>query len=140
MARKVKIVKIEKEGRDFAKVFRITEMPSLQAEKWAMRALQGLIQSGVDVPENFAAMPMAQMASVGIKALGGIPLDILDPLMDQVMACVEYIPNPSKPDFALPLGVDDNDIEEVATRIQLKKETLFLHIGFFTTEADPTSE
>ena len=52
MARKTKRVTITAEGRDKGKTFLITELPADQAERWAIRALLALIQSGAVISED----------------------------------------------------------------------------------------
>ena len=39
-------------GRDSDRVYRITEMSALKAEKWALRALWGIAGAGVEIPDN----------------------------------------------------------------------------------------
>ena len=46
MARKTKTLTIES-GRDVGKTFLITEMPLLQADRWAQQALFALAKSGI---------------------------------------------------------------------------------------------
>lgn len=140
MARKIKTITISANGRDKNKVFRITEMPALKAERWALRALQALAASGVELPDNFNAMPLAQMANIGIRALANVPFEVAEPLLEEMMECVEFVPNPKKPDFALALGIQEDAIEEVSTSLLLRKETLLLHVGFFTDAEAPISE
>lgn len=140
MARKVKDVVISANGRDKNKMFRITEMPALKAERWALRALQALAASGVELPEGFSSMPLAQMANIGIRALANVPFDIAEPLLEEMMQCVEFVPNHKKPDFTLKLDIQEDTIEEISTSLLLRKETLMLHVGFFTAEEGQTSE
>lgn len=139
MARQTKLVRITAKGRDNGKTFRIREMAALQAERWALRALHALAGSGVELPDNLGQMPMAQLAALGLKALSGVPFEVAEPLLDEMMACVSYVPNPQKPDAEIALNMADDIIEEVTTAMQLRKETFMVHIGFFTEEEPPTT-
>jgi hypothetical protein len=55
------------------------------------------------------------------------------PLLAEMMDCVKIIPNPSEPNVMRPLVADD--IEEVRTRIELRKAILELHMGFSFADA-----
>lgn len=123
MARRTQVVTIEdKDSRDIGKSFLITEMPSEQSEWWAFRALQGIL--GGDAEVNFNA-PLAQLAAQSFKALAGIPWSMAKPLMDEMMGCVKVsLPGNASRDLL------DSDIEEVSTRLQLRRAVFELHTGF----------
>ena len=130
MARKTATVTISEDGRDSGKTFFLREMPATQAEKWAIKALIALSKSGVDVPEDIAESGMAGIALIGLKALSGINFSDAEPLLDEMFQCIQLIPDPNRPQVMR--GLIDDDIEEVRTRLQLRKEVLMLHINFFT--------
>ena len=130
MARKTATVTIAEDGRDSGKTFFLREMPATQAEKWAIKALIALSKSGVDVPEDIAESGMAGIALIGLKALSGINFSDAEPLLDEMFQCIQLIPDPNRPQVMR--GLIDDDIEEVRTRLQLRKEVLMLHINFFT--------
>lgn len=129
--RKTKVVTITDEGRDKGKQFLLTEMPASRAEKWAVRALLALARSGVDVPDNLVLTGMAGLMEVGLLALRGISFSDAEPLLDEMIGCVMVMPDPiGNPTFARNLIEDD--IEEVATRVQLRSEVFSLHTDFFS--------
>ncbi len=128
MARKVKTLVVDQEGRDKGKHFLLTEMPAAQSEKWAMRALLALGRSGLDVPDDIAETGMAAIAAFGIKAIGSLEFDAAEPLMDEMLECVTIIPDPAKPNVMR--NLIDDDIEEVKTFAFLRSEVLELHTGF----------
>lgn len=130
MARKQSTVRIADEGRDQGKVFLLTELSAMRAEKWAARALFALAKGDVELPENFAGLGMAELARLGIDALAHVPWELAEPLFDEMWSCVVLIPDPSKP--IVTRALIEDDIEEVKTRIQLRKEVLNLHLDFFT--------
>lgn len=133
MARKVITVAIDKPGRDFGKTFVLTEMSAVRAEKWAIRALLALMAGNPDIPDNIASLGLAGLAMIGIQALGGLDPLVAEPLLDEMMACVTFRPDPSK-EFIRPLVVDgvNDDIEDVKTLLLLRKKILELHVEFFT--------
>jgi len=138
MARRTREVVIGQDGgRDAGKRFLLTEMPASRAERWAMRALSAMIRADVDIPENLASAGMAGLAAVSLKALSAIPQDEADLLMAEMMACVAYIPDPSAPMVTRSPPWDD-DIEEVATRLELRRQVVELHTGF-SLAADPST-
>ena len=138
MARKTKRVTITAEGRDKGKTFLITELPADQAERWAIRALLALIQSGAVISEDALHAGMASLASIGISALGGLTWEAAQPLLDEMFACVQY-------EHKAGLGAQDimegvsSQIEEVATRLSLRLDVFELHLGFSLPEEPPTS-
>lgn len=130
--RKTKTVSIDAEGRDRGKTFLITEMPAAQAERWAMRALMAVADAGIDLPESAASAGMAGVAAIGIRAIFRIPFEKAEPLMNEMMGCVQFVWDKRK-NLTRPLvddGTDEDDIEEVATRLLLRSEVFELHTGF----------
>jgi hypothetical protein len=120
-------------GRDKGKVFVLTELPASQAEAWAMRALLALTNAGVDIPVGFERMGMAGMAQVGIRALGGLKWEVAEPLLAEMWQCVQFQPDPSKPNILRP--VFEEDIEDISTRIKLRAEVWKLHADFLKAVA-----
>lgn len=128
MALKTSTVTIQDDGRDRGKVFLITEMPAWQAEKWAIRLMQGATRAGLDVPANIVSQGMLSVAYYGITAIASMRWEDAEPLLDEVMACIKIIRDPSRPDMVFDLLL--TDIEEVATRLHLRAEVFKLHTNF----------
>jgi hypothetical protein len=116
------------DGRDQGKLFLITEMSATQGEEWAMRAMLALMQSDVDVPEDFLELGMAALAQMGLRSLSKIKWELAKPLMQELMDCIQIIPDPHKTHVVRPLI--ESDIEEIVTRATLKWEVLNLHVDF----------
>ena len=133
MARKTIDITITEEGsRDIGKVYHLTEMPAAQAERWALRAFQALARSGVDLGELMDS-GMQGLAVAGFRAFAFLPFQEAEPLLTEMMQCVQFKPNPN----ALRPLVDD-DIEEIRTRIQLRAEVLKLHTDFLNAGGTST--
>lgn len=128
MARKTATVTIEAEGRDLGKVFLLREMPASQAEKWAARAFLAMARSGIDIPDDLAGAGLAGIAAVGLKAIGGLGFAEAEPLMDEMFACIQIIPDPARP--AVVRALVESDTEEISTRLRLRKEVFGLHVDF----------
>lgn len=128
MARKIKTVEIEAEGRDKGKVFVLTEMPASRSEEWAVRVFQGMARSKIDVSPELSRSGLAGIAVLGLHALAGLSFDDLKPLMAEMFACIQIRPNPREPKVVRDLIEDD--IEEVKTRLKLRDEVFELHTGF----------
>lgn len=129
MARKTKTITIDQENRDKGKVFVITEMPSAQGEAWAMRVFLALAGAGIDIPEDIASSGLAGVASMGIKALGALRWEVAEPLLAEMMDCVKIL----SPDGKIERKPLQDEIEEISTRLMLRKEVLGLHLDFFST-------
>lgn len=124
MARRTKVFKIDDaKSRDNGREYLITEMYAEDAEWWAFQVLQALLGEDADIDFN---APLAQMARQGLAALGKLPPEKAKPLLDKMMTCVSVkLPNSNESRDMLA-----GDIEEVKTRILIRKEVLELHIGF----------
>ena len=122
-------------GRDSGKEFHITEMSATKAENWAIKAILAVGNAGVEIPENLASQGMAGLLAVGYMNLLKIPFDSAKPLLDEMMDCVQFVPSPS---IRRPLIEDD--IEEVRTRLLLRKAIWNLHLDFFLSESKSTLE
>ncbi len=127
MARREQEVTILEEGRDKDKVFVIKEMSATEAEDWAARAFLALAHSGIDIGETDPATGMAGIAVLGFKALSGVEYNELKYLMAEMFKCVKIKPNPLSP---LVRSLQEEDIEEVSTRFNLRMEVFALHTGF----------
>lgn len=124
MGRKTIEILIEDEGRDKGKRFIIREMPASQAEKWAARAFLALTKSGIEVPDDVISRGMVGIVTLWIQAFSGVPWETAEPLLDEMFRCVQ---------IRMPQVIRDlveDDIEEVATRVRLRKEVLKLHVDF----------
>lgn len=130
MARKTKTIIIPKaEGnRDSGKTFLITEMSAAASEKWALRALGAIANSGMEIPAELMQLGMGTLVAVGFKGLLTMQFDDAEPLLDEMMACIAILPDPKNPNVQRP--VDDEDIEDVTTRLLLRSEVFELHTGF----------
>lgn len=124
--RKIARLVISSEGRDKGKNFLLTEMPAMRAEKWAIRLLLALTRAGIEVPEGEGMAAVAQI-NFNPTIFGKIHYADANPLLDEMMGCVEFIPDPSN-NVARPLM--EEDIEEVLTLFKIRMEVIALHTGF----------
>lgn len=145
MARRTKLVTITSEGRDKSKSFLITEMPAYNAEKWAYKTLLALSRGGFELPPGIFEAGMAGLAAVvpyllviGFRSLHAARWEELEGLLDEMMGCIQYKP----PQLELPaqdLRADTtSQIEEIRTRVELRKEVLMLHVSPFDLAAFQT--
>lgn len=113
---------VAQDGRDAGRVYRITEMSARQTEIFAARLLFALMNAGVEVPENGG---LADLLGLEMSAFARLRFDQVAPLFDEMMGCVKYVPTPSMPNVVRPLI--DEDIDEVSTRLKLRKAVFDLH-------------
>jgi hypothetical protein len=137
MARKILKLKITDEGRDLGKTFVLTEFAARKGHQWATRAIFGIMNAGITIPDNIATAGFAGIAAIGVKALGNVPAHVAEPLLDELLTCVEFMPDSARPEVVRSL-IDD-DIEEVATIFKLQKEVLALHVDFLKGASALTS-
>lgn len=133
--RKVENVVVPFAGRDQGKIFRITEMPAAQAEKWALRFFVAIKGTSAFIPDEVALLGMVGIAIRGLNSIlaADIKPEALDPLLDEMFSCVQIVRDAKFPDAATALIADD--IEEVPTRMWLRSEVLRVHTGFSCTDA-----
>jgi hypothetical protein len=139
MARAEKLVTIKVEGRDTGKTYLITEMPPRVGEKWAARALFALGKAGHgEMPEGYREelerAGMAGIAAIGVRALTSMDFADAEPLLDEMLTCVTFVPDPGKIDQTTmkPIArtLIESDIEEISTILTLRSEVLEVHTGF----------
>lgn len=136
MALKTKQITIE-HGRDKGRVFLITEMSAAHADNWAMRALIALANGGVDLGGLSPQQGMMGMVGVALDALGRLKADDAIPLLNELLDCVQIIPEGGQP---RPLNMDFNDVEDFTTLWRLRKEVFALHTDFLQHAFGKTTE
>jgi hypothetical protein len=100
---------------------------------WAGRAVLALTRAGVDVPPDILRQGIVGVTTLMIRALSGISSQEAIELAREMFTCVKYRPDPNNPDYVrAPQGTD---IEEVRTRVLLRKEIIELHTGFSFADA-----
>lgn len=121
-----------KVNRDAGKTFLLTEMAAIPTEKWGIRAMMALGTSGIVVPQELADAGILGIALLGYQALMGAEFKAIEPLMDEMMHCVQYLPSES---VRMPFSMfGDSTIEEVSTLLLLREQLLELHTGFTLAE------
>lgn len=136
MAREQKIFQATY-GRDAGNQFLITEMPAMRAEKWAARAILALGHAGVELPDDIVGAGWAVLSQVAFQSLARLDFNEAEPLLDEMLTCVEIIPNPAQPMVKRPLM--EQDVQEVRTLVQLRGAIFELHTGFSVPAVEPTS-
>jgi hypothetical protein len=126
--RKSENLTITAEGRDKGKVFVLTEMSAVQAEKWATRALLAVAKSKADIPDDIGSLGAAGLLALTVRSVSGLTFADAEPLLDEMMTCVKVMPDPGNPNVVR--GVIPDDFEEVSTLLTVRKEVFRLHTGF----------
>lgn len=131
MARNTIDYTVSTPGRDLGKVFVITEMSSAQGEEWALKALLAL---GSSVPPEALQLGMAAMSKIGLEGLLSVKFEVLKPLLDEMMSCVKI-----RPSAHIVRELIEEDIEEIMTRVNLRKEVWAINTGFLRAVAPSIS-
>ena len=137
MARKELRYTVESEGRDQGKIFLVKEMPATQAEKWALRCFFAIGSSGIEISEMDKRLGIAGLIRHGLTALMKVPFNVAEPLLDEMLQCVQIQPSAVNSSIVRPMI--DGDIEEIRTYFDLRKAVFQLHTDFFTNGAASTS-
>lgn len=127
-------------GADDTKVFRITKKSALDAEKWAWRMCLALKGAGGPSPQPEEMELMERLGMVGVAMIGlrrFLAADVrwqdMEPLLDELMACVSVVRDPNHPAVATPLL--PTDLQEIRTVGWLRSEVLRVHTGFSAADA-----
>lgn len=131
MARIQKTIRLDGNDRDTGKVFIITEMAPRDGHKWATRALFALLNAGLEMPDDMANSGLAGLAAMGMSALGKVPVELAEPLLEDLLSCVVVVPDPTRPN--LTRADIERDIEEIKTFFTLQMEVLKVHLEPFTS-------
>ena len=73
-------------------------------------------------------MGMLGIAIMGIRSLAVVPWEVARPLLEEMMTCVQIMPDSRN--HAVKRTLIEDDIEEVKTRIKLRDAIMELHTGF----------
>jgi hypothetical protein len=130
MPRKTLRITIDEKGkRDSGKVFVITEMPSLQGERWAIKIFLALGRAGISIPEEVFESGIAGVAMMGMQALKYLSYADACPILDEMLQYVTRSEDPAHPEITRALV--ESDIEEIPTLFQLRKAVYSLNLDFF---------
>ena len=121
--RKEKEIKIET-GRDAGKVFKITEMPAFQMDRWATRALLVLGKSKKGGILTLGSMNIEDLLS----ALSEVDYEKAEPLLQELLECCSFVKNGQS--IVLKKDMVDGIIEDWTTLFKLRMEALTLCIDF----------
>lgn len=136
MARKTKTVVIttdDLENRDKDKVFVITEMSAFQGDVWGKKAILACSRGEINqaILGDIENAGIAGIAALGFQFFGSLRWEDAEPLLAELMSCVKYMPDPTKPMILRPIGAGGSeDIEEISTISYLQMEVFNLHVNF----------
>jgi hypothetical protein len=131
---------VDTKDRDEGKTFLLTEMSAVKAEEWALKAIFALMNAGVDLPEEavgagFGGLLQFGLGPMAFGALSRMPFESAKPLLDEMMECVQMVPDPGQPAVRLKWPFFGTQIEEAVTLLKLKKAVFSLHVDRLKTAA-----
>lgn len=129
-------ITIDQDGRDKGKTYLLTEMPALRAARWGDKALNGMARSNVTIPPEVVGSGIIGVYYVGLKMLFASDFPIVEELTNEMMACVEFLPdgNPALKRPIIGQNSIASDIMEITTIYRLREEVIKLHTGFTIAE------
>lgn len=153
MARIVSTYVETAEGRDKGKKFVITEMSAYAGFDWATRLMIAMATSGANIPpetmrsgmaglvsmifakDDVSSGSMAGGLSMIMNLIGRMPHHMAKPLMDELLACVQVLPENGQPRTFF-----DGDVEEILTLFSLQRAAFDLHASPFLKGVKSISE
>jgi hypothetical protein len=136
MTRKTKYVTVPElphcDNRDLNKTFLITEWPAARADRWVSRLAFVAMKGGGSLPLDLRGIGWEGVAIIGINTMlrGSIDPDIMIPIGDELLECVQIVPDPKQPSSARAINELAGDIEEVQTRWWLRDQVVSVHVNF----------
>lgn len=136
MSRKTKTVKVPEfpscDNRDLGKCFLITEWDAITADRWIQRITYAVVNTGGTLPMDLRGAGWEGIAIMGINSIlrGNINPDIMIPLAEELLECVQIIPDERYPDKSARPATAPGDVEEVATRWWLRDQVVSVHTNF----------
>lgn len=131
--RKTEIWTCDLDGRDKGRIFKMTEMDSVRASDYVLKAMNLIALSGSRL-EDVAAHAKKRDAGVPL----GFIRALVDPSIVEWKTCVEYLPPGQLPPQKLFEG-EACQIEEAATWWALAVRVFLLHAGFSKPDVNSTS-
>jgi hypothetical protein len=131
MSRKIITYSVSDEkSRDFGKSFELTEMSAYQCERWCLKAIRGIIKAGFNVPDEFQDFPAQALIAMGISSFLAIDEFTQSELMIQMLDTVKIKSSKDSTFSPRPLLSNGDDIDEVSTLVNLRKEFFKLNLNF----------
>ena len=139
--RKIKNITLIEDGRELR--FQIKQMSAMELARWCGQALclltgPGLAPSGGEDPADFAALLEKHGKSGALRALMGLDMDKVQPLIDGLLACCSHISGPNSLTRLTP-DILDGIISDLGTLMRLLAEALAVNLDFFNPEGDQTA-
>lgn len=117
-------VRIEN-GKDAGKVFKVKEMPALQMDRWAMRALCLLGRSGGN---GLAGLLQIKDFGELLSSFSQIDYEKAEPLLVELLECCYFVKDGTL--VQLKSSFVDGIIEDWTTITRLRIEALKVNLGF----------
>lgn len=141
MARRTELVVIDAEGRDKGRRFHLTEMSADVGARWALRFILALTNANGELPD----MELAHSGFAGVAklmpglfdALAKLDASTVQPLLDELMGCVQYVPEARGVPMQAIMKGDNCQIDEIGTFFTLYWKVLQLHVGFSLAADSP---
>ena len=123
---------VQTEGRDFGKTYLITEFSAEKGERFAAKIFFAIMNAGVQLPKGLDKMGMEALAVAGfdliVGALSRISFEVAEPILSEMMEGIQRVPDISRPELTRNLLPDD--IEEISTRLALRREVWSINTSF----------
>lgn len=122
-------ITITAEGRDKGRRYFVTEMPAVKFARWVTRAVFSIQKGGGNVPANVLEEGFAGLVAFGLQAIASCSFADAEPLLDELMDCVQFLPDPKSRE-PRPGKLMSNEVDEWMTFFTLRREVIELHLGF----------
>ena len=109
------------------KTFVISKMPLIQGDRWANRVALALCKGGIDVGHGIKGLlDLEGITTIALKALGGVPDDVAQGLLDELMGYVKL----KLPDGSTRAVVLESDVDDIAALWKIRIEAIRINLDF----------
>lgn len=138
--RKTKNITLFEDGRELK--FLIKQMSAMNLARWCAHLTFALSRGGLALPGGEDPAVAAQTLKAHglgglLRALGGLDVDEMQPLMDELLACCYHLSEPGSMTQLTP-GIVDSIISELPTLMKLAAASLELNLDFIVPEGSIT--
>lgn len=117
-------------------LFKITQMSAYKQEAWIIKVVTLLSANSksYDIISKMVTMNSNEQIGALMGLLGGIKYEDIQPLYDELLECVSYIPDETNKGFETPLSAKNVDsiITDFRNIFKLRIESLKLNFSFFS--------
>lgn len=130
------------EGKPVELHFKLTQMSAIKQERWINRVVALFVSSNAkDMGSVQSILGSGKIESI-MALFNGLKYEDIEPLYNELLECVQYIPDKDNPSYTQPMTAKNADtvITDVRNLYTLRFESLKINFSFFLNALQPPKE